>query len=70
MARPAISIRHVGKTWEVEGRRAVRAIDGLTFDVEPGEFVVLLGPSGCGKSTLLYMIAGLEPVSDGAMECE
>lgn len=70
MARPAVSIRNVGKTWEVEGRRPVRAIDGLTFDIEPGEFVVLLGPSGCGKSSLLYMIAGLESVSDGIIECD
>ncbi|OYU47504.1 MAG: ABC transporter ATP-binding protein [Rhizobiales bacterium PAR1] len=70
MARPAVSIRNVGKTWEVEGRRPVRAIDGLTIDIEPGEFVVLLGPSGCGKSSLLYMIAGLEDVSDGVIECD
>ena len=70
MARPAVSIRTVGKTWEVEGRSPVRAIDGLTFDVEAGEFVVLLGPSGCGKSSLLFMIAGLEGVSEGAIECD
>ena len=70
MARPAVSIRNVGKTWEVEGRSPVRAIDGLTFDVEAGEFVVLLGPSGCGKSSLLFMIAGLEGVSEGAIECD
>lgn len=70
MARPAVSIHNVGKTWEIEGRKSVRAIDGLSFDVAPGEFVVLLGPSGCGKSSLLYMIAGLEEVSDGTIECD
>ena len=70
MSRPAISIQDVGKTWEIEGRTPVRAIDRLSFDVAPGEFVVLLGPSGCGKSSLLYMIAGLESVSDGVVMCD
>jgi NitT/TauT family transport system ATP-binding protein len=70
MARPAVSLRNVGKTWEVEGRPPVRAIHDLGFDVAPGEFVVLLGPSGCGKSSLLYMIAGLEEITDGIIECD
>ncbi len=37
---------------------------------KPGEFVVLVGPSGCGKSTLLRMIAGLVPVSNGAINLD
>jgi NitT/TauT family transport system ATP-binding protein len=68
MTRPAVSIRNVGKTWDIEGRPPLRAIDELSFDVAPGELVVLLGPSGCGKSSLLYMIAGLESVSNGVIE--
>lgn len=70
MVRSAVSIRHVGKTWEIEGRQPVRAIHDLNVEIEPGEFVVFLGPSGCGKSSLLYMIAGLEEVSDGVIECD
>ncbi|HKZ80874.1 MAG TPA: sn-glycerol-3-phosphate ABC transporter ATP-binding protein UgpC [Pyrinomonadaceae bacterium] len=43
----------------------VRAIAPTTFDVNDGEFIVLVGPSGCGKSTLLRVIAGLETASQG-----
>lgn len=43
------------------------ALKDLSFDVAPGEFLVLLGPSGCGKSTALRMIAGLESISSGTL---
>ncbi len=46
----------------------VEAVSHLTFDVEDGEFVVLVGPSGCGKTTALRMVAGLEDVTYGAIE--
>src|SRR3712207_7641125 len=39
--------------------------DGLSLDIQEGEFIVLLGPSGCGKSTLLNAIAGLLDVAEG-----
>ncbi len=42
-------------------------IHGISFDINPGEFVVFVGPSGCGKSTLLRMIAGLETVTAGSI---
>jgi len=41
------------------------AVDGVSFDIEPGTLVTLLGPSGCGKTTTLRMIAGLELPSSG-----
>ena len=39
----------------------------VTLDLKPGEVLVLLGPNGCGKSTLLRTIAGLQPLSGGAV---
>ena len=41
------------------------AVNGVSLDVEDGEFFTLLGPSGCGKTTTLRMIAGLETPSAG-----
>ena len=43
----------------------VKAVDEVSLEIEPGEFLVLVGPSGCGKSTLLRMIAGLEEIGTG-----
>jgi multiple sugar transport system ATP-binding protein len=43
----------------------VVAVNELSLEVEPGEFMVLVGPSGCGKTTALRMVAGLEPVTSG-----
>ena len=56
----AVSVREVSVAFE-----SVRVFDGLSLDIEQGEFIVLLGPSGCGKSTLLNAIAGLLDVASG-----
>ncbi len=48
----------------------ILAVDGVDFDVQPGEFFTMLGPSGCGKTTTLRMIAGLESVTAGAIAFE
>jgi NitT/TauT family transport system ATP-binding protein len=45
----------------------VAAVSDVSFDVEPGTFVVLVGPSGCGKSSLLMMMAGLRHPTSGAI---
>jgi NitT/TauT family transport system ATP-binding protein len=61
-----LALRDVAKVWLIErtGER-VSALESITLDVAPGEFLILLGPSGCGKSTLLQIIAGLEAPSSG-----
>lgn len=51
-----------------KGNREVRAVDNVSLDIEPGEFVTLLGPSGCGKTTTLRMIAGFEKPSGGQQQ--
>ncbi|MBQ8857764.1 MAG: ABC transporter ATP-binding protein [Lachnospiraceae bacterium] len=42
-----------------------KALENISFDVNPGEFIAIVGPSGCGKSTLLSMIAGLIRPEEG-----
>lgn len=44
------------------------ALDSISLDVAPGEFVCLVGASGCGKSTLLNLVAGLDSVTSGSLE--
>ena len=45
-----------------------RAVNDLNLEIEDGEFMVLVGPSGCGKTTALRMVAGLEDISEGALQ--
>ena len=46
---------------------ATRAVDQVSFEIDPGEFFSLLGSSGCGKTTTLRCIAGLELPTSGSI---
>jgi putative spermidine/putrescine transport system ATP-binding protein len=61
MASAAIKLQEVTKSFDGK----VIAVDGVTLDIEAGEFFSLLGPSGCGKTTSLRMIAGFEMPDSG-----
>jgi NitT/TauT family transport system ATP-binding protein len=66
-AGPAIRIAGLGRSFGT-GAEAVRALDGFSLDVSPGEFVCLVGASGCGKTTLLNIVAGLERATTGSVD--
>lgn len=58
-----ISVRDLQVTYE--GPVPVRAVRGVTFHVDDGEFVSIVGPSGSGKSSILYVLGALQPQSAG-----
>jgi putative spermidine/putrescine transport system ATP-binding protein len=59
-AAPAVEFHEVARTFGT-----VRAVDGVSLSVEPGEFFAMLGPSGSGKTTCLRLIAGFELPDSG-----
>ena len=59
-----VVVRDVRRTFDT----GVVALDGISLDVPPGQFVAILGPSGCGKSTLLRLVAGLDAPDSGSLE--
>ena len=64
-----IAMQDVTRTYDLGGQQ-VRAVNGLSLQVEAGEFVAIIGPSGSGKSTLMNLLACLDSPTEGAYRLE
>jgi NitT/TauT family transport system ATP-binding protein len=65
--QPQIAIDKVSHVYRPPRGRPVLALEDVSLNVRPREFLALLGPSGCGKSTLLYLIGGFLPIETGTI---
>ena len=61
VARPLLSVEDLRVTFTRHGEEPFKAVDGVSFDVHPGQTVGLVGESGCGKSVTSLAIMGLLP---------
>jgi len=69
VSRPIVHIRDLVKEYRREAE-VVRVLDGLSLEIETGDFVALMGPSGSGKSTLLNLIGGIDRPTAGELEVD
>ena len=61
-----LSLENVSKEYNSDAGKFL-ALSDVTFELEKGEFVVILGPSGAGKTTLLNLLGGMDSVSSGTI---
>ncbi len=62
-----LHVEQIRKYYRDDDGKQVKAVDGVTFTIQAGEFYTLLGPSGCGKTTTLRSVAGLESIHEGTI---
>ena len=66
MSEAFVSFRDVSKIYH-SGEVEIRAVDDISFEIQKGEFVVIVGPSGAGKTTVLNMLGGMDACSEGTI---
>ena len=66
MSEAFVSFRDVSKIYH-SGEVEIRAVDDISFEIQTGEFVVIVGPSGAGKTTVLNMLGGMDACSEGTI---
>jgi len=64
-ATPKVSLQEISLSYKAANGKHLLALDKISLQVQPGEFLCIVGPSGCGKSTLLHLIAGLHHQTSG-----
>jgi len=69
VAEPFISLKDVRKIYRM-GEVEIRAVDGVSFDINKGEFVVIVGPSGAGKTTVLNILGGMDSATSGEVSVD
>jgi NitT/TauT family transport system ATP-binding protein len=62
---PKVELDAISLSYKTTSGERLLALDNISLEVRPGEFLCIVGPSGCGKSTLLHLIAGLHPPTSG-----
>jgi putative ABC transport system ATP-binding protein len=59
-----VELKHVKKIYQM-GEVTIPAVDGIDFQIDQGEFVVIVGPSGAGKTTVLNILGGMDTCTEG-----
>jgi putative ABC transport system ATP-binding protein len=66
---PLVELRNVSKIYHLGGEE-IRALDDVSLDIEPGEFISIIGPSGSGKSTLMHILGCLDSPTKGTIKLD